>query len=74
MPTSRPTLTPDQMQMLRALADNDMNVCKTARELHRDPKGLRYHLIKIRKCTGLNPMGFYDLHELLNAREASPDG
>lgn len=60
-------LNPEQMQMVRALADNNMNTTWAAHDLHRCRSGLQYQLNKIFELTGLNPQNFYDLHELLQA-------
>lgn len=73
MPTSKLTLTPLQMEIVRTLADNSMNLSATARELYHSRTGLQHHLKRIHERTGLDPMNFYDLHELLYAEEAKPD-
>ena len=64
-PTMRDKLTPEQMRMVEALADNDMVVSAAAQELNWSNCGLRYHLHKIYELTGLNPTRFYDLQKLL---------
>ncbi len=74
MKTKHPVrLRPVQMQIVRALADNSLNVSKTARELYRSKSGMQHQLARIRECTGLDPTNFYDLNELLYAEEVAPD-
>ena len=50
-------------------AENDMNMSETARVLHVARQTVLYHLQKVYKKTGLNPLVFYDLVELLDMRE-----
>ena len=73
MPTIKPKLTQAEMLMIRTLADNNMNISAAARQLFRDDSGLAYRYKQIRKRTGLNPLNFYDLHELLSEGEIMPD-
>lgn len=62
-------LSPEQVQIVRALADCDMILSRAARALYRGRAGLQYHLDKIFELTGLNPMNFYDLHKLIRIIE-----
>lgn len=52
-------------EILKAFAENDMNVSKTARESMYHRNNIVYHLKKIEKETGLNPFCFFDLVKLL---------
>ena len=62
-------LKEDEVKAIHAIADNDMNVSAAARDLgvHRDT--LCFVLNGIAKRTGLNPLNFYDLSELLYPEE-----
>ena len=73
MPTIKPKLSQVEMLMIQALADNNMNVSAAARQLFREDSGLTYRYKQIHKRTGLNPLNFYDLHELLDEGEVIPD-
>ena len=52
-------------EVIKALADNDMNVSKTANAMHYHRNNIIYHVEKIKDETGLNPLKFYDLIKLL---------
>jgi len=54
-----------EKQMIRTLADANMNVCEMARVMNLHRNTAAYHLKKIRKETGKDPCNFYDLIELL---------
>lgn len=58
-------LSPEQVQMVRAIANSNMVLSRAARAMHRCRQGLQYHLDKVFELTGLNPMNFYDLNKLL---------
>ena len=60
-------LSPEQEEMVRAFADNNMNLSDAARVLYRGRSGVQYQLKKIHEITGLDPMNFYDLSALLQA-------
>ncbi len=54
-----------------ALADNNMNVSKVSRVVFMHRNSLAYHIGKIKRTTGLDPLNFYDLVELVRmAKEA----
>ena len=57
-----------QIKIVETLASNNMNVHKTARDMPYSDQGLRYQMRKIHAETGLNPLMFYDLKELLEMR------
>lgn len=52
-------------QIILNLADNRMNVCAVGRILFMHRNTLAYHIGKIKKLTGLDPLNFYDLHKLV---------
>ena len=54
-------LTPAQIEVILAFAENDMAVRRTAQALYRSQGGLWYPFKKIREATGLDPQKFYDL-------------
>lgn len=58
-------ITPIRREIILALADCNMNVMATARKLFRDHSTVRYHIRIIKRITGLDPMNFYDLCELV---------
>lgn len=68
--TAAYSLKESEMEVVRAMADADMNLSRAARDLglHRDT--LRSQLETIANRTGLSPTNFYDLSELLYPEEA----
>lgn len=58
-------LTDIDVQIVLALADNNMNVCKTARSLFMHRNNVAYHIGRIKKLTGLDPTNFHDLVKLV---------
>ncbi len=52
-------------EIIKALAECNMSVGKAAKELHYNRQTVYYRIEKIKKVTGLNPLVFYDLVELL---------
>lgn len=48
-------------EVILALAENDMNVSRTARKMYLSVSCVRYHIGEIRRGTGLDPRKFYDL-------------
>ena len=54
-----------QKEVLIGLANNNMDVSKTARKLFRHRNSVVYHLEKVKVTTGLNPFNFYELIKLL---------
>lgn len=53
-------------KIIRALADNSMNVSNVARELFMHRNTVVYHIEKIRLVTGLDPLNFWNLIKLVN--------
>lgn len=58
-------LTDVDIQIVLALADNNMNESETARALFMHRNNVVYHIGKIKKLTGLDPTNFYDLGDLV---------
>lgn len=52
-------------QIILKLADNRMNICEVGRILFLHRNTVSYHIGKIKKLTGLDPLNFYDLHKLV---------
>ena len=52
-------------RMILILAENNMRVTETSYELDVHRGTVLYRIEKIKKLTGLDPMNFYDLHELV---------
>jgi sugar diacid utilization regulator len=48
-------------RIIRAMADNNMNVSAVGRKMDYGPNAIQYHLNKIMRLTGKNPRKFYDL-------------
>lgn len=61
------------MDLVRSLAENDMRASAAARELGWNRSTVQNRCERIFVKTGLNPMCFYDLNELLNM-EVQEDG
>ena len=53
------------VKIILALADNNMNESETARVLFMHRNTVIYHLGKVKRLTGLDPMNFYDLCKLV---------
>lgn len=60
-------LTQTESEILMAFVDARLNVCKTARMTYRHRNSINYHLERIKRRTGLDPRGFSDLVELVEA-------
>ena len=60
-------MTEFQKEVIRALADNNMNVNRTGKQLYTHRNNIYYHTKKICAETGKNPLCFRDLCELLQA-------
>lgn len=58
-------LTDVDVRVVRAFANNNMDVTKTGRELFLSRNTVKYHLESVGKKLGLNPLKFYDLVELV---------
>lgn len=53
------------IEIIKKMAANDMNVTKTALELNYNRNTIVYHLEKIERITGYDPCSFYGLVELV---------
>lgn len=58
-------LAAPDVEIIRALADNNLNVTETARQLYMHRNTVCYHVLRVKKQTGLDPLNFFDLHKLL---------
>lgn len=58
-------LTQREYELLRSLAENDMNITDVADAVYSHRNTVVYHLDKVKQKTGLNPRCFYDLAKLL---------
>ena len=52
-------------KLLKAYAENDMNMIKTSNVVYLHYNTIRYRFQLIQRETGLNPRNFYDLVKLL---------
>lgn len=57
-------LTDVDWKIVKAIADNNMNMSKASEALYMSYNSVRYHTEKIRSITGLDPMKFDDLVKL----------
>ena len=58
-------LTPTQCAVILALADNRMIPTAAAKKLCYHRNTILFHVDRIKKLTGKNPLNFYDLIELV---------
>lgn len=58
-------LTTYEAQIILKLADCNMSVSETARQMFMHRNTIVYHAEKIKRNTGKDPLNFYDLHELV---------
>ena len=58
-------LTDNEKELIRAMADHDMNVNAAARAMYHHRNSVIYHVEKIKHKTGLDPRRFYDLVSLI---------
>ena len=65
----RGKFTTTDREILLQFAESNMCVKSTAAAVHLHENTVRYHLSKIRRVTGLDPMGFYDLQSLIRELE-----
>lgn len=56
--------------LLKAYAENDMNMIKTSNVVYLHYNSIRYRFQLIQRETGLNPRNFYDLEKLLSMIDA----
>ena len=60
-------MTEREKEIVLALARNDMNVSKTAKDLHFHRNNMTYHIERITKKYNLDPRKFYDLIKLIES-------
>lgn len=53
-----------EKELIEKMCECDMNVTKVAKAMYMHRNTVTYHIAKIRKKTGLDPMRFYDLVKL----------
>lgn len=58
-------ITPIRREVILALADCGMRPTSVAKKLYIDHSTVRYHIRIIKAITGLDPMDFYDLGDLV---------
>ena len=63
-------MTLTQAEIIVELAKNNLNMTTTAKAMFMHRNNISYHIRQIRRNTGLNPLDFYDLNELLVKAQA----
>ena len=63
-------MTTTQAEVITKLAENSMNTTATAKQMIMHRNSVYHHIMMIRRDTGLNPLNFYDLCELLREAKA----
>jgi DNA-binding PucR family transcriptional regulator len=58
-------MTPLDKEIIKGMADNNMNMSAVAKSLYMHRNTVEYHIEKVQRETGLNARKFYDLAELL---------
>lgn len=58
-------MTLTQAEVVVQLAKCNMNITKTSQAMFMHRNNITYHIRQIRRDTGLNPLNFYQLCELL---------
>lgn len=58
-------LTDLDIECVKMYAECDMSIAETARRMYMAHTTIVYHLKKVKKYTGLNPMKFRDLVKLM---------
>ena len=66
------SLTPEQVKIIYALADNDLVVERAARSLPCHRNTVSYHIRRILEATGRDVRRFYDLREILESLQDNP--
>lgn len=54
-----------QAEIIVALADNQLKITEAAKKLFMHRTTVNYHIRKIHRTTGKNPLDFYDMCELI---------
>lgn len=65
----REELTEREIDVILAYADNGMRIKPAARELHMDHRTIWRIFAAVNRKTGYNPVEFWDLLEIINARK-----
>lgn len=65
-------ITPIEREIIRMMAECDLNITWTARRMDLNRNTIAYHVKEIASKTLKNPQIFYDLVELLEADKAQP--
>ena len=68
-----PELTQKQIDIISAMAFEDMNVARVAELMRLHRNSVTWHLEQIKKKTGLDPRNFFDLHELFRLTGGDDD-
>lgn len=63
-------MSEENIMIIRALADNNLNVTKTARQVHYHRNTIVYRVELIKREFGLDPLKFYDLIKLLKIADS----
>ena len=67
-------MTTTQAEVITKLAENSMNTTATAKQMIMHRNSVYHHIMMIQRDTGLNPLNFYDLCELLREANAVLEG
>lgn len=62
-------LTERDREVVLAFAKNNMDAAKAARDMPMHRNSVIYHLERVKKKTGLNPLVFYDLVKLVGGAD-----
>ena len=62
------------VSIVLALAENRMNASEVARQLFMHRNTVVYHIEKVKRTTGLDPLDFYDLHKLVKTIRRKGNG
>jgi sugar diacid utilization regulator len=62
-------MKPEEIEIIKAMAECDLNVTTTAKELNRHRGTVMYWIEKLKKETGLDCRKFYDLVKLVGMVE-----
>lgn len=67
-------MTELDMNIIEAMADNDMNIAGVGKKMFMYRTSVLYHLNKVKEETGLDPRVFYDLIKLLDVVKQERSG
>ena len=68
-----PSLTDKQRDVISALVFSSMNIAAAARMVGLHRNTVLWHIAKIQETTKLDPLDFFDLHDLFNMMEEQTD-